>query len=274
MSLVQRQPVTVHAAGITTPKIIQRVTGDGIPAPTVTTTTDINSDPNNCGTIGNKCPGILFAYSTCLGGKCSFSCKTNYADCNKDASDGCEAYLGAADNCGSCGNVCQLNHGYSDCSDDQCVVVRCDEGWYDCNGDPVDGCETNVWSNDNCGSCGQSCAAGRYCVRGSCQIDCPYPNLVTNDGRCVDPLTDPKNCGSRNWVCVDHPNADASCKNGQCTYGCHQDYADCDNMASNGCETNIMSRDNCGACGHKCGWNEQCALFTDSDTQECFGTAF
>ena len=60
-----------------------------------------------CGTVcqeccvDSDCPG----HQTCTGGACA-GCQTNWADCNNNASDGCEADLSKEPNCGSCGTAC------------------------------------------------------------------------------------------------------------------------------------------------------------------------
>lgn len=45
----------------------------------------------------------------------------------------------------------------------------CDERWWDCNGDPGDGCETDTWTHPHhCGFCARDCLDGD-CVDGMCQ---------------------------------------------------------------------------------------------------------
>ena len=65
---------------------------------------------NNCGACGTECRTFLpnaFG-SLCSEGKCILSgCKSNYADCDENYENGCEAYLLLdANNCGSCDNTC------------------------------------------------------------------------------------------------------------------------------------------------------------------------
>ena len=50
-------------------------------------------------------------------------------------------------------------------------VLDCDEGFYDCNDDPLDGCETHVAADHlNCGVCGRDCGGLEgSCVNGQCQ---------------------------------------------------------------------------------------------------------
>jgi hypothetical protein len=108
-------------------------------------------------------------------------------------------------------------------------VLACSDGWGDCNGDPADGCETNLQSDpNNCLSCGRSCAvAGGV---GECSLDptcsltpcckiarCEPPfrdcNLTYTDGCEIDTADDPANCG----------NCNVACPSGVCTGGVCQD---------------------------------------------------
>jgi hypothetical protein len=70
--------------------------------------------------------------------------------CNKDAEcdDGesccggeCTDTTSDASNCGECGVTCKAAHGEAACSNSQCTITRCDDGFVDCGG-YKDGCET------------------------------------------------------------------------------------------------------------------------------------
>jgi len=71
---------------------------------------DMDTDMNNCGSCGTECETFLpnAKGSLCANGLCIISqCKTDYGDCNKALSDGCEVDLRIdAGNCGSCGVKC------------------------------------------------------------------------------------------------------------------------------------------------------------------------
>ncbi len=71
--------------------------------------------------------------------------------------------------------------------------------------------------------------------------------------------TDLSNCGACGNTCA-FPNANASCVNGQCQIGsCNTGFADCDGIATNGCETNLLSDvNNCGTCGQSAVDGLQC----------------
>ena len=47
---------------------------------------------------------------------------------------------------------------------------------------------------NNCGSCDAACEAGEFCSFGSCVGSCDPP-LILCDGQCIDPGSNPDNCG-------------------------------------------------------------------------------
>jgi hypothetical protein len=88
-------------------------------------------------------------------------------------------------------------NGTSACVGGNCVVQSCNPGFANCNGNPDDGCETNIATNpNNCGFCGRVCSAGPnsspICTQGNCGLACSPGfkncNLNLNDG-CECPPT-------------------------------------------------------------------------------------
>lgn len=85
-----------------------------------------------------------------LAGECVISiCQTEanrgqiWADCNHDAADGCEVDINHdALNCGKCGAQCVLpNVVETGCSGQTCTIIRCADGFVDCNQNARNGCE-------------------------------------------------------------------------------------------------------------------------------------
>jgi hypothetical protein len=91
----------------------------------------------------------------------------------------------------------------------------------DCNGDPLDGCETDISMNEgNCGVCGNICPAApnasEFCSSGRCGTKC-IPDFGDCDGLSEngceqDLLTDARNCGACGMDC-----GYDTCLNGGCT---------------------------------------------------------
>jgi len=72
-------------------------------------------------------------------------------------------------NCGACGTVCPpVTNAAPACAGGACSFV-CNVNFRDCNANPADGCETNIFIDPaNCGGCGLVCQAGGSCQNGFC----------------------------------------------------------------------------------------------------------
>jgi hypothetical protein len=69
---------------------------------------------------------------------------------------------------------------------------------------------------------------------------------------CGDTQRDRDNCGQCGHVCS-LSNAEPTCSAGACVIAtCDDGFGDCDNDASNGCETALDTAANCGTCGVSC----------------------
>jgi hypothetical protein len=224
---------------------------------------DTSSDANNCGTCGKKCP----SGQPCYQGACG--CPSGYALCNGQCTDISKDNR----NCGACGNICPPSayepcgpNTVSACNNGLCGQTTCRRGYADCNGDvrtscnSADGCEVDLFKDsNNCGQCGNKCAAGKYCrslhdappgcICGPDETVCGDLNNLT----CADLANDPSNCGACDHACPTKPNAVAMCRSGFCGFECPPNRADCNGDWADGCEVDLLSNmKSCGACGHAC----------------------
>jgi hypothetical protein len=123
----------------------------------------------NCGMCGRLCMGERVASATCVSGACRLTCAAGFADCDGDASNGCEVDINnSMQHCGACNRVCgaAANAVGGTCSAGACQLM-CREGFGNCDGDPTTGCEVDLSTNENCGACGNSCALGPPCMIGT-----------------------------------------------------------------------------------------------------------
>jgi hypothetical protein len=93
---------------------------------------------------------------------------------------------------------------------------------------------------------------------GTCGVTCLGGSTLCGNS-CVNTQSDPAHCGSCTNVCG-LPQAGAACYKGGCVIGqCNAGYADCNRVASDGCEVNTANdASNCGQCGNACGNGISC----------------
>lgn len=106
---------------------------------------------------------------------------------------------------------CDYDHGASLCVGGQCALGACENGWSNCDGDPANGCESDLQNDPaHCGSCPNVCStpnATVSCQSGGCVVsgcltgyaDCDH-NLATN-GCETYTRSDNDNCGTCGHVC-------------------------------------------------------------------------
>jgi hypothetical protein len=118
---------------------------------------------------------------------------------------------------------------------------------------------------NNCGACAHVCTgvnATVVCAAGICGFVCEsgFGDCSNDPVGCETNLSsDVNNCGACGHVC-NGANTTMACADGTCVHGpCEAGWADCDGIASNGCETNIGTDiNNCGACHHVCRQGQTC----------------
>lgn len=101
----------------------------------------------------------------------------------------------------------------------------------------------------NCGYCGNACDATENCTGGGCvPAECPEEQIRCN-GKCIDPLTDPKYCGA-DTLCVEYTDCtkksvDKLCVGGTCASSCPTDQPNiCGEVCLNFSALNIDRCDN------------------------------
>lgn len=150
------------------------------------------------------------------------TCEAGHADCDLDASNGCEVDLMHDRNhCGSCGVACRT----ADCvCNDGKLALQCDDKHADCDANMGNGCETDLMTSmQHCGACQRSCHTNGHdvtsamCTAGRCEVTCaprisPEEDCDANpDNGCESYLMfDAKNCGACGVVCA------TNCEAGTC----------------------------------------------------------
>jgi hypothetical protein len=170
-------------------------TGCSGATPTLCTSTstcvDTATDPGNCATCGNACPGVTHGQPTCVGSQCSVSCNTSYTNC----SGACVDVTSDDSNCAACGKACT---GGAHCSGSTC---QCTGGTHLCGSSCV--------ANDN-SACGPSCVAcpgqaptggSSTCNGTTCVPSCAVSTDAVCSNVCVDETVN-GNCGACGTTCT------------------------------------------------------------------------
>jgi hypothetical protein len=223
------------------------------------------SDPDyGCSASGCDPCAVPNAVAKCSGALCAVqSCNSGWTDCNQTSADGCEVATAAdSKNCGSCGNECQFPHAAASCELGVCKRGACDNGFDDCDGVALSGCEGDLLADPkHCGSCANACSTSGgtpVCNAGQCGFSSCTPPMEDCDKdpshTCETNLqTTLGHCGFCGNACT-LVNASATCVSGNCVLdACVPGFGNCDSIESTGCEVNLKSSvQNCGACAIKC----------------------
>lgn len=213
--------------------------------------TNTATDIARCGGCGTACESRPNTLTSCEGGACRYACAPNFADCDGNPANGCEANLATSPaHCGGCGRGCNVANATASCTLGACVVGTCNVGFGDCNRNAADGCEADLRvSVTHCGMCGRSCTltnATPLCSAGACVVGACGPGYGDCDGApasgCETPLSTTTNCGACGRVCPapSGPRTVARCVSAggayACGAACESGWIDCDANLTNGCE--------------------------------------
>lgn len=215
---------------------------------------DLATSPEHCGACDVACVGGPNAEPGCQGGKCVLQCASQYADCDGDASNGCEVDLRDAAHCGSCTTACGAG---TECvtGDDATSVcaLACQTGQTRCGATCV-----NLQNDpEHCGACDVPATpmanASPACVNGAsalggCAAQWGNCDQLPGNG-CEQTLSTDKHCGGCGQIAT-LPNATATCAEGTAAVKqCHAGWGNCDGVGGNGCETYTLSSvQHCGGC--------------------------
>ncbi len=230
------------------------------PNATAPCTSQLDTDPTNCGQCGNAC-GYGFV---CQDGKCRLRCDSLTDDCNHVIEDGCEASLDTPENCGACGVSCDV------CVEGKCCTgTICPSPFFPNVKDCVD-TQTDFY---NCNACGHQCPdlardvlsfvygvnalpacdngmCGKLACLGGyddCNGDLERALAKTGDGCEVNTDADVNNCRKCGSACA----PGQGCVEGKCV--CSLGEFDCDPRPDVFTCANLNSDPlNCGACGYVC----------------------
>lgn len=230
---------------------------------------NLATDAENCGTCGSLCT-VANGTGKCTATGCAIDrCDAGFADCDGRYDNGCETNTATSiDHCGACGETCTIAGGTARCEGGECKVRTCDSGRGDCDGNPDNGCETNVNTNQtHCGACaaagGVNCNtiyanATATCQSGACSfVSCQagYGNCNSSltDGCEVNLRTDAAHCGSCSTQCSTVNTTSNQCIDGTCNPVCTTAQFDDCGVPANGCNIDLWSDEsNCLGCNLVC----------------------
>jgi len=223
----------------------------------------------HCGRCGVACSGstplcaVTGSVAACVSG-----CPSLHARCGMQ----CVETARSVEHCGACDRQCpRAPNAQPSCAGGVCGQ-QCDEGFADCDGDLSNGCEVDLAQNTtHCGRCDRACPAApggiAFCADGRCGLRCEAQSADCDgdpsNGCEVDLQRTALHCGRCNNACAVGSNAAPTCTAGVCGSVCTEGFADCDGVATNGCEASLRGTANCGRCGTACGPNAPLCAVVD-----------
>jgi hypothetical protein len=216
---------------------------------------DVRTSLQHCGACDNMCPDRPNFTRVCAAGVCGGTCSAGFADCDMSITNGCEVDTSSSvSHCGGCGMACASRPNTAvTCAGSACAY-ECSPGFGDCDGDPMNGCETNTNSSlGNCGGCGRLCRPNANqsatCAAGMCTRSCLPGYLDCDMGAangCEASSSAATSCGACGVLCS---GATPSCSAGMCSSGCAAGQSNC---GMGMCVDTMSSTMSCGACGSVC----------------------
>jgi hypothetical protein len=140
-----------------------------------------------------------------------------------------------------------------------CVIPSgsCEDNYAHCSTNTNVGCEADLRSSNTCGNCTTRCFGATPVCSDDGGYRCGTGCTETTPDRCgticTDVKSDPEQCGSCFRSCTGQ-GVEAECQDGECVAvgPCYPPFGDCDDAF--GCETEVTTPENCGACGRNtCG---------------------
>jgi hypothetical protein len=168
----------------------------------------------NCGGCGLACINP-HGTTSCVDSKCQPVCDPNFGDCDNNVRNGCETDTSkTVADCGGCNMPCTNQNGSTTCENGVCKPV-CTPGFYDCNGNPRDGCEADLSQVMTCGGCTNDpdCPGGFYCKKDQSPFIC-YRKKPLGTPCTVGPA------GLEGHECQSNFCIDGVCCNNDCTGTC------------------------------------------------------
>ena len=211
------------------------------------TCVNMQTDKNNCGSCGNKCP----SGEACKNGSCT--------GCSPPCAEGESCCEGGTTCCTTCCEDACCPTGQS-CVEGVCATCEppCTAGQTCCGGSC---CAAGIICCDQ-----KCCAAGEFCENGSCATCNPvcYPDETCCSGTCIRWKCGecPNACASAEIVCCGLPGQEVCCPEGQtcvenacygCTPPCSESQDCCDEVC-----TELGTDTDCTGCGAACGEGTKC----------------
>lgn len=140
-------------------------------------------------------------------------------------------------------------------ADAVCRPPRCTAGPSECaSATRVRTCDPRV------GFVEMTCPAGSTCAAGRCQARVCTPNAVECASTTARRVCNTDGSAWITTACPAAPNAAGRCAATVCATACNAGFADCNGVASDGCEVDTRtSPAHCGACGSACGAGASCS---------------